>query len=89
MFVLNWLTRSKWQIRYRETSVSSVTQEIGRVLWNCNVHSRVKNSKALVPKLSHISLLHALLDYFFTIHFVSPHIKAWIVLVMFFFRLKS
>jgi len=56
------------QCRSLEANNSSDTQEIPRILWNTQVHYRLHNSKPLVPDMSQINPVRALLN-FLGIHF--------------------
>jgi len=64
-----FVTNSKERSQSWESDSLSANQETLRRLWNPTVHYRVPECLPLVPILSNKNLVHALLFYFFTIHF--------------------
>jgi hypothetical protein len=57
------------QNRPSEAEVSSISQEIPRILWDPMVHFRVHKSPTLAPALGQINPVYALRSYFFKICF--------------------
>jgi hypothetical protein len=51
------------------TNISSVSQDIPRILWNQDLYHRIHKGPPLVPILSHMNQFHLLLSQFIKIYF--------------------
>jgi hypothetical protein len=59
-----YMTNSLQHSPYWEANSSMVSNEINHISWNAVVHYHVHNGLSLIPVLSQMNLVQALLSYF-------------------------
>jgi len=69
-----YLTNLKEQRHSSQPNCSSAWHEISHILWNVKVHYCVHKNPPLVPTLSQINPIHAILSYFNTGHVNFPFV---------------